>query len=198
VASVRARSSTLPTGQHDHREPSVVSPHATRGRPCPPPRPPPVAGGRVGPRSVADVLDPGLAAGPLASALRAARAEWSEELADGDLVCSPPLRPYVLSLLAERAAPLLVLTPRTSDAEAVADGLAAYLGDQRVAVFPAWETLPHERLSPQPRTVGRRLAVLDRLTHPEAHDEPLLAVVAPVRAALQPMDPRLAGVARSS
>jgi transcription-repair coupling factor (superfamily II helicase) len=144
-------------------------------------------------RSVADVLDPGLAVGPLASALRAARAEWSEELADEDLVCSPPLRPYVLSLLAERAAPLLVLTPRTSDAEAVADGLAAYLGDQRVAVFPAWETLPHERLSPQPRTVGRRLAVLDRLTHPEAHEEPLLAVVAPVRAALQPMDPRLAG-----
>ncbi len=157
-----------------------------------PPAPPP-GGSASGPRSVADVLDPGLAVGPLASALRAARAEWSEELVDDDLVCSPPLRPYVLSLLVERAAPLLVLTPRTSDAEAVADGLAAYLGDQRVAVFPAWETLPHERLSPQPRTVGRRLAVLDRLTHPEAHEEPLLAVVAPVRAALQPMDPRLAG-----
>jgi transcription-repair coupling factor (superfamily II helicase) len=151
------------------------------------------SGAAPGPRSVADVLDPGLAAGPLAGSLRAARGEWSEELADGDLVCSPPLRPYVLSLLAERAAPLLVLTPRTSDAEAVADGLAAYLGESRVAVFPAWETLPHERLSPQPRTVGRRLAVLDRLTHPDAHDEPLLAVVAPVRAALQPMDPRLAG-----
>jgi transcription-repair coupling factor (superfamily II helicase) len=153
----------------------------------------PSPGTTSGPRSIADVLDPGLAAGPLASALRAARAEWAEELDDEDLVCSPPLRPYVLSLLVERAAPLLVLTPRTSDAEAVADGLAAYLGDQRVAVFPAWETLPHERLSPQPRTVGRRLAVLDRLTHPQAHDEPLLAVVAPVRAALQPMDPRLAG-----
>ena len=157
------------------------------------PSTPRASGAVPGPRSVADVRDPGLAAGPLAGALRAARGEWSEELADGDLVCSPPLRPYVLSLLAEQVAPLLVLTPRTSDAEAVADGLAAYLGGSRVAVFPAWETLPHERLSPQPRTVGRRLAVLDRLTHPEAHDEPLLAVVAPVRAALQPMDPRLAG-----
>jgi transcription-repair coupling factor (superfamily II helicase) len=154
---------------------------------------PRASGAAPGPRSVADVLDPGLAAGPLAGALRAARGEWSEELADGDLVCSPPLRPYVLSLLAEQVAPLLVLTPRTSDAEAVADGLAAYLGGSRVAVFPAWETLPHERLSPQPRTVGRRLAVLDRLTHPQDHEEPLLAVVAPVRAALQPMDPRLAG-----
>jgi transcription-repair coupling factor (superfamily II helicase) len=145
-----------------------------------------------GPRTVDDVLDPGLAAGPLASVLRRARAEWGEEVHDGELVCTPAIRPYVLGLLVEHAAPLLVLTPRTSDAEAVADGLGAYLGEARVAVFPAWETLPHERLSPQPRTVGRRLAVLDRLTHPEAHAEPLLAVVAPVRAALQPMDPQLA------
>jgi transcription-repair coupling factor (superfamily II helicase) len=145
------------------------------------------------PTSVDDVLDPGLATGALAAALRPGRAEWDAELTAEDLVCAPPVRPYVLSLLAEKAAPLLVLTARTSDAEAVADGLSAYLGEGRVAVFPAWETLPHERLSPQPRTVGRRLAVLDRLCHPDAHDEPLLAIVAPVRAALQPMDPSLAG-----
>jgi transcription-repair coupling factor (superfamily II helicase) len=144
-----------------------------------------------GARSVDDVLDPGLATGALAAVLRRGRREWDELLVD-DLVCAPPVRPYVLSLLAERSAPLLVLVPRTSDAEAVADGMAAYLGDSRVAVFPAWETLPHERLSPQPSTVGRRLAVLDRLTHPDAHAEPLVAVVAPVRAALQPMDPQLA------
>jgi transcription-repair coupling factor (superfamily II helicase) len=145
------------------------------------------------PTSVDDVLDPGLAVGALAATLRPGRAEWDVEVADPDLVCAPPVRPYVLSLLAEQASPLLVLTPRTSDAEAVADGMSGYLGEGRVAVFPAWETLPHERLSPQPRTVGRRLAVLDRLCHPEAHDEPLLAIVAPVRAALQPMDPELAG-----
>jgi transcription-repair coupling factor (superfamily II helicase) len=144
------------------------------------------------PRSVDDVLDPGLAVGALAAALRPGRAEWDTIVAGDDLVCVPSARAYVLSLLAERAAPLLVLTPRTSDAEALADGLSAYLGEDRAAVFPAWETLPHERLSPQPATVGRRLAVLDRLTHPADHPEPLLAVVAPVRAALQPMDPNLA------
>ena len=33
-------------------------------------------------------------------------------------------------------------------------------------MFPSWETLPHERLSPQPRTVGQRLRVLDRLCRP--------------------------------
>jgi transcription-repair coupling factor (superfamily II helicase) len=143
--------------------------------------------------SVDDVLDPGLATGALAAALRPGvpSGTWNWPIADL-VVCAPPVRPYVLSLLAEKASPLVVLTPRTSDAEAVADGLSAFLGEGRVAVFPAWETLPHERLSPQPRTVGRRLAVLDRLCHPDAHDEPLLAIVAPVRAALQPMDPALA------
>ena len=35
-----------------------------------------------------------------------------------------------------------------------------------VAYYPAWETLPHERLSPRSDTVGRRLAVLRRLAHP--------------------------------
>ena len=39
---------------------------------------------------------------------------------------------------------------------------------QTVALYPAWETLPHERLSPRSDTVGRRLAVLRRLRHPGA------------------------------
>jgi transcription-repair coupling factor (superfamily II helicase) len=143
------------------------------------------------PSSVDDVLDRGRAVGPLAATLRRGRADWDEVLLERDLVAPPALRPYLLSLLVDRVAPLLVLVPRSSDADAVADGLAAYLGEGRVAVFPAWETLPHERLSPQAATVGRRLAVLDRLLHPEAHDQPLLAVVAPVRAALQHMDPNL-------
>ena len=56
--------------------------------------------------------------------------------------------------------------------------------------FPAWETLPHERLSPRSDTVGRRLAVLRRLAHPDADGAghgPVQVVVAPVRAVLQPM-----------
>jgi transcription-repair coupling factor (superfamily II helicase) len=151
-----------------------------------------VAGARP-PSSVDDVLDRGHAVGPLAAVLRRGRRDLDVVLADRDLVAPPALQPYLLSLLVDRAAPLLVLVPRSSDADAVADGLGAYLGEDRVAVFPAWETLPHERLSPQAATVGRRLAVLDRLLHPEAHEHPLLAVVAPVRAALQPMDPNLGG-----
>ncbi|MBW3659277.1 MAG: transcription-repair coupling factor, partial [Actinobacteria bacterium] len=143
------------------------------------------------PRTIGDVTDPGLAGGPLAVLLRHGRQALEEDLDAGALALAPSVRPFVLSLLVERCTPLLVVTPRSSDADAVADGLEAFLGRDRVAVFPAWETLPHERLSPQPATVGRRLAVIDRLLRPEAYDEPLLAVVTPVRAALQPMDPSL-------
>ena len=131
------------------------------------------------------------AVGPLAPLLSGARDAWEYGLVERELHVTAAVRPIALSLLTERVRTLLVVVPRTSDAEALADGLGAFLGEDRVAVFPSWETLPHERLSPQPRTVGRRLRVLDRLCRPEAHDEPLLAVVAPIRAALQPMDPAL-------
>jgi transcription-repair coupling factor (superfamily II helicase) len=152
----------------------------------------PTSDARSGPVDVDDVLDPGLAVGPLAALLRPAREAWDAVGVDATLVAPQVAQPLVAALLAERARPLLIVTPRSADARAMADALTALLGDGRVEVFTAWGTLPSERLSPQPATVGRRLAVVDRLARPEAHAEPLLAVVAPVRAALQPMDPRLA------
>jgi len=142
-------------------------------------------------RDVDDVVDPGLATGPLAALLRPARARWDELRREDDLTVGPAGHPLIAALVAERAAPLLVVTPRSADAAVLADGLGALLGPSRVAVFPAWETLPNERLSPQASTVGRRLAVVDRLVRGDAATEPLLVVVAPVRAALQPMDPRV-------
>ncbi|NMH95522.1 hypothetical protein HF519_29065, partial [Pseudonocardia bannensis] len=39
---------------------------------------------------------------------------------------------------------------------------ADLLGADAVAVLPSWETLPHERLSPRPDTVGRRLTIFRR------------------------------------
>jgi transcription-repair coupling factor (superfamily II helicase) len=98
----------------------------------------------------------------------------------------PTLRPLACALLSDHAAPLLIVVPTTDDAERLVDGLCAFIGSDAVALFPAWETLPHERLSPQPATVGDRLRVLDRLGA-----DGLRALVTPVRALLQPMDPRL-------
>ncbi|MBA3338567.1 MAG: DEAD/DEAH box helicase, partial [Geodermatophilaceae bacterium] len=86
---------------------------------------------------------------------------------------------------------VLAVTATSRQAEDLAAGLRCLLRERQVEVFPAWETLPHERLSPRADTVGRRLAVLRRLVHPAAHD-PLRVIVAPARSLLQPMAPGLA------
>lgn len=86
--------------------------------------------------------------------------------------------------------PVLVVTATTRDAEDLADALSSFVDPAGVAVFPSWETLPHERLSPRSDTVGRRLAVLRRLAHPDPADPmsgPLRVLVAPVRSLLQPI-----------
>ncbi len=135
--------------------------------------------------------------GPLGALLDPGRERLAEELDAREIVCAPALHAYACALLAERAAPLLVVVATEKDADALCDGLAGFVGEDGVAHFPPWETLPHERLSPQAATVGQRLRVLDRLRSAargaDAGDAgPLRIVVAPVRALLQPMDPRLA------
>ncbi|WP_303323965.1 transcription-repair coupling factor [Actinomyces radicidentis] len=90
--------------------------------------------------------------------------------------------------------PLLVLTATTREAEETAAALACYLPESDVAVMPAWETLPHERLSPRADTVATRLSVLRRLAHPEdgettgdASRGPIRVLITPVRALLAPI-----------
>jgi transcription-repair coupling factor (superfamily II helicase) len=113
-----------------------------------------------------------------------------------DVSASDGTRPFLVAALAERAqagpdpAPVVVVTATTREAEDLATSLGAFLPHDAVAVFPSWETLPHERLSPRSDTVGRRLAVLRRIAHPDPGDAaygPLSVVVAPVRAVLQPL-----------
>ncbi len=111
-----------------------------------------------------------------------------------DITAPPSTRAIVAALLAQSTngggagRPVLVVTATTREAEELAAGAAELLPPDAVAVYPAWETLPHERLSPRSDTVGRRLAVLRRLAHPEAAGSagPLRVVVAPVRSVLQP------------
>ncbi|MBM2619310.1 transcription-repair coupling factor [Actinoplanes sp. LDG1-06] len=107
-----------------------------------------------------------------------------------DLTAPASLRPFVVATVAGAAAiggadrPVLAVTATSREADDLADALGCLISPSRVAVFPSWETLPHERLSPRSDTVGRRLAVLRRLAHPG--DEPVQVVVAPVRSLLQP------------
>ncbi|MBK8461784.1 MAG: transcription-repair coupling factor [Nigerium sp.] len=103
-----------------------------------------------------------------------------------DAVCPAAVRPLLAAALSERGGrPLLVVTSTYREAENTRDALASLLGDDSVVYYPAWETLPHERLSPRSDTVGRRLAVLRRLAGNARLPAPSV-VVAPVRAVLQP------------
>ncbi|HTZ08947.1 MAG TPA: transcription-repair coupling factor [Acidimicrobiales bacterium] len=87
--------------------------------------------------------------------------------------------------LGERS-PLLVVTPTVRDAERIAHDLEAFSPPGSVALFPAWDTLPFERVSPELPTMGARLRLLWRLRH--GPDRPGV-VVAPVRALLQRLGP---------
>lgn len=93
-------------------------------------------------------------------------------------------------LIATAAAHRPILAVVTSDrvAEDLFGELTAYIPEAELAIFPSWETLPHERLSPRSDTVGRRVAVLRRLTHPDETGEPPIRVlIAPVRSVMQPL-----------
>lgn len=112
-----------------------------------------------------------------------------QEVTGADLIAPAALRPFGVAAVA-RTRPVLAVTATGREAEDLAAALTSLLPESEVAVFPAWETLPHERLSPRSDTVGQRLAVLRRLAHPIAGDPsagPLRVVVAPVRAILQPI-----------
>ena len=63
---------------------------------------------------------------------------------------------------------VVAVTATGREAEDLTEALACLLDPNAVALYPSWETLPHERLSPRADTVGRRLAVLHRLAHPAA------------------------------
>ena len=111
-------------------------------------------------------------------------------LAGEDLIAPPTLRPVLAAALAGSGRFVLAVTATAREADDLTAALGSFLPEDSVACFPGWETLPHERLSPQSDTVGRRIAVLRRLAHPAGAGQPhgpLAVVVAPVRSLLQPI-----------
>ena len=84
----------------------------------------------------------------------------------------------------------LVVVATGREAEDTAAALNFLTPGCEILEFPSWETLPHERLSPNPETVGKRLKVLHRL-HELAADgvkvQHPVFIIASVRAVLQPV-----------
>ncbi|WBU38021.1 transcription-repair coupling factor [Homoserinibacter sp. YIM 151385] len=124
----------------------------------------------------------------LSVAVREADGDADFSLVDGMRV------PLLAGLLAQRgtASPLLAVTATSREADSLRASLACYLPDATVLAMPAWETLPHERLSPSAETVGTRLRTLRAIRTWDAERDGHLVVVASVRAALQPLAPGLA------
>ncbi|MBC7725315.1 MAG: DEAD/DEAH box helicase, partial [Burkholderiaceae bacterium] len=138
------------------------------------------------------------------AALRYAQRSADFSLVDG-------LRaPLLAGLLDARRGPqcLFVIVATGRDSESLRAALPSVMPDAEIIEFPAWETLPHERLSPSAETVGKRIHALRRLqawqadvdaaatapptrtrdTPPPVRD---IVVVASVRAALQPLSDNL-------
>jgi transcription-repair coupling factor (superfamily II helicase) len=104
------------------------------------------------------------------------------------LAVPEPARPLTIAGIASIGSrrPILVASPTTADAERLVHDLSTFLGPDAVELFPAWETLPFERVSPALETMGRRLRTAWRL---RTEGRQPTVVVAPVRALVQRLGP---------
>ena len=122
---------------------------------------------------------------------------------NASLAVSTPAQAFVLAGLIRLGSrrPVLVVTPTGASAEQLAHDLDAFasgpddhVGSGRVELFPAWETLPFERVSPDVSTMGHRLRLLWHLAGGTGDGEHGVAggpdiVVAPIKAVLQRLGP---------
>ncbi|NNE96384.1 MAG: transcription-repair coupling factor, partial [Acidimicrobiales bacterium] len=102
-------------------------------------------------------------------------------------VSEPGWAPSIAALaVGSERAPVLVAVPTSTEAERLQRDLAVLLGEEQVVAFPAWETLPFERISPSIETMGRRLETMWLLSDPATAPK---VVVAPVRSLIQRLGP---------
>ena len=82
--------------------------------------------------------------------------------------------------------PLVLVCPTGTMANQLAEDLQQFLPPSEVLVFPAWETLPFERVSPAVETMGRRVEIIHRL---QSADRAPSVIVTGIRALLQKLAP---------
>ena len=80
-----------------------------------------------------------------------------------------PVRPFLIAAMVRQLArPVLAIASHAEEADHLARDVHAFLGRSGAEVFPGWEVLPGEPLSPSIETMGRRLSVLARLHRGDA------------------------------
>jgi transcription-repair coupling factor (superfamily II helicase) len=100
-------------------------------------------------------------------------------------------RDFLIAALARALeSPVLAVAPGPREAEDLALGVAAFLGHDRAAMFPAWEALPYEGISPSPETAARRAQAARALRRAAG----AFVLVAPAHAVLQGIVPTLGAV----
>ena len=115
------------------------------------------------------------------------------------LAVPEPARAIIVAGLARLTSrqPIVVAVPTSADAERLAHDLGAFLGRDEVDLFPAWETLPFERVSPSVEVMGRRLRTMWHLRNggraggAERGRGAPRVVVASVRALVQRLGPHV-------
>ena len=135
-----------------------------------------------------------LDADPSFHALAAGRVDRDDAAAaDPSIVVGAPagLRPALAAAVAARR-PVVFVVASGREAEDTVDALRSWYGGDPndIAQLEAWETLPHERLSPRADTVANRMAVFRRLAHPSGTNPmfgPIRILVVPVRSLIQPV-----------
>ncbi|MFM1905280.1 MAG: transcription-repair coupling factor, partial [Actinomycetota bacterium] len=101
------------------------------------------------------------------------------------------LQPFVIASAAEKSQTIVAVTATGRESEDLAAALKSLAPQLSVEVFPSWETLPHEKLSPSREVVGKRLALIHRIKTGEQLD----VICAPLRSLLQPFAADLGGIA---
>ena len=118
---------------------------------------------------------------------------------DNSILAGVPegLRPALAAAIAQgvnggAGKPVVLVVASGREAEETVGSLRSwYDGDPNdIAQLEAWETLPHERLSPRADTVASRMAVFRRLKHPDTGNAmfgPIRILVMPIRSLIQPV-----------
>ena len=109
-----------------------------------------------------------------------------------EIVAPQAANPFVLSLLNglrdKTPAVQLIIVATGREAEDLERDLHFLEPDSEILLFPSWETLPHERLSPSPETVGQRLKSIHRLSQiNKEKPKHTVYLIISIRAAIQPV-----------
>ena len=99
-------------------------------------------------------------------------------LESSSLVSPGATHPLLIAELAKRGR-IVVVTHSSKRANELVGELTTFVKD--VIEFPAWETLPHEKLSPNSDTVAKRIHALYSL-------DKARVIVTPIRALVQPIN----------